>query len=160
MTPTQELYVAIRDEVQSIQEIEYVDINRSQFVPEKESYPQYLTSCLIKIVSIDWQTMVEQLQEGSATIELTLYTRDGFAAQQSDTEDADDGLAEVKLIDEIAEKIQFLHVPSFQPLQQIKEEAQETEIDGLTAYKLTFSAQIYRKTAGRYLKTPNPLKQP
>lgn len=158
MTPKKELYLKIRDAIKEIEALEFVDLHRNQFGAGKESYPEYMTACLIKITAIQWQTMVEQLQEGTANIELTLYTLDGFAAQHATTEDAEDGLAEIELIDEIAETVQFLHGNSFQPLQQISEEAEETELEGIIAYKLTFSTMVYRKTAARYSRVANPLK--
>lgn len=158
MTPKKEIFLKIRDVLKDIVGIEYVDLHRNQFEAGKENYPQYLTACLVKITSIQWQTMVEQLQEGNASVEITLYTLDGFADQHAGTADNSDGLAEIELIDDIAEKIQFLHGNSFQPLQQVSEEDEQTELVGLIAYKLTFNALVYRKTAARYSKVANPLK--
>lgn len=158
MTFKKEIYLAIRNKVGEINDIEYVDINRNQYGPGKDNYSQYYTAVLIKITNIQWETMVEQLQEGTATIEVMLYTLDGFAEEFLDTQDADDGLAEIELIDDIADKLQFLYGTLFKPLQQTAEEVANTEIEGLMAYRLTYTCLVYRKATARYTKASNPLK--
>ncbi|WP_286803367.1 MULTISPECIES: hypothetical protein [Sphingobacterium] len=159
MTPKKELYLSIRNQIGAIAGIEYIDINRNQFGPGKDNYPQYYTSSLIRITGITWETMVEQRQEGLATIEIILYTLDGFADQLFGTADQDDGMTEIDLIDEIADKIQFLEGETFRPLQQMDEGSIDTDIDGIMAYRMTFNCLVYRKTAPRYTKIQNPFKQ-
>lgn len=157
MTPKKEIYLAIRNKVGQIAGIEYVDINRKQYGPGKDNYPQYYSAVLAEVKSIQWETMVEQLQQGIATIEVTLYTLDGFADQFLGTSDADDGLAAIELIDEIADNLQFLYGNTFEPLQQTSEESTDTEADGIMAYRLSYTAVVYRRVAARYAKVPNPL---
>ncbi|WP_286768178.1 MULTISPECIES: hypothetical protein [Sphingobacterium] len=159
MTPKKELYLSVRDRIGTVTGIEYIDINRNQFGPGKENYPQYYTASLIRITGITWETMVEQLQEGLATVEVILYTLDGFADQLFGTMDQDDGLTEIDLIDDITDKLQFLEGSSFRPLQQIDEGSIDTDIEGMMAYRMTFNCQVYRKTASRYTKVQNPFKQ-
>jgi hypothetical protein len=150
MTPRKELFISIRDKLGAIEGMEYVDLHRNQFGPGKENYPQYYTACLIRIASIQWETMVEQKQEGNAVIEVILYTKDGFADQHYSTDDDGDGLKEIDLIDTVAENLQFLYGTQFKPLQQTGDETEETDIDGLMAHKLTFTALVYKITAPRY----------
>ena len=159
MEPKEEIYLLIRDRISEISDIEYVDFNRGQYAPGKETYPAYDIACLIGIANIQWQTMTEQLQEGVATVEVTLYTRDGFAATHFGTENENDSLAALTLANQIAEKLQLLKGNLFKPLEQIKEENLEININAIAAYKLTFTTLIYRKTTSRYSTIENPLKQ-
>lgn len=150
MTPRKELFLVIRDKLATINGLEMVDLQRNQYAAGKENYPQYFTACLIKIASLQWETMTEQLQEGKATIEVVLYTQDGFADQHFGTADNSDGLAEIDLIDEVAENLQFLKGEYFKPLQQTGDEPEEVDVTGIMAHKLSFSAMVYKKTAPKY----------
>lgn len=149
MTPRKELYLKIRDAVGEIAGIEYVNWHRNQFASGKE-IPECWTACLIKVVSIKWETMVEQVQEGNAIIEVYLYTKDGFADQHYQTADVDDGLHEIELIDEVVERLQFLKGDLFKPLQQTDDEDEETDYHGLMCHKLVFSSLVYKKTGQKY----------
>ncbi|WP_025143061.1 hypothetical protein [Pedobacter jeongneungensis] len=154
MTPRKELFLAVRDKLNAITGIEYVDLHRKQFGPGNENYIQYHTACLIKILPIQWTTMVEHRQEGIATVEVKLYTRDGFADHILGTTGNSDGLAEIDLIDQIADGLQFLKGDLFTPLQQLAEENviedEEAGVIDISIYKLTFSTMVYKISAPKY----------
>ncbi|QIL40583.1 hypothetical protein G7074_15705 [Pedobacter sp. HDW13] len=154
MTPRKELFLAVKDKLTAITGIEYVDLHRKQFGPGNENYTQYYTGCLIKILPIQWSTMVEQRQEAAATIEIKLYTRDGFADHISGTMGNSDGLAEIDLIDRIAAQLQFLKGDTFKALQQLAEENvvedEEAGVMGISIDKLTFSTVFYQVTTSKY----------
>jgi len=154
MTPRKELFLAVKDKLTAITGIEYVDLHRKQFGPGNENYTQYYTACLIKILPIQWSTMVEQRQEAAATIEIKLYTRDGFADHISGTTGNSDGLAEIDLIDRIAAQLQFLKGDTFKALQQLAEENvvedEEAGVMGISIDKLTFSTVFYQLTTSKY----------
>lgn len=150
MTPRKELFLAVKNKLETISGLEMVELQRNQYTPGNENYPQFFTVCLIKIASIQWETMTGQVQEGKANIEVILYTRDGFADHQNGTTGNNDGLAEMDLIDEVAENLQFLKGECFKPLQQSTDEPKEVDVAGIMAYKLSFSTTVYKKTAAKY----------
>jgi len=154
MTPRKEIYLAIKEELLTIPEMTYVDLQRNQFAPGKASYPPYAVACLVKVVSIQWDAMSEQMQEGSALVEATLYL---FETHPDPEVEGVDALVAMDLIDTITAKLRFLKGELFKPLEQILDEAIETDVDGLLAYKLSFIATIYKRTAARYQEVANPV---
>lgn len=160
MTPRKELFIAVRNAVASIPELEFVDLQRKQFSELKENFGSYYTAALIAIKQITWEQMVEQRQEGNCTLEIILYTKDGWMDQHFNTADGDDGLMEIDLQDKIIEKVLFLHSESFKPIQLVNE-TPEDEDSEMLSYKLTFSTTIYRVIKPRYQNrtltiTPQP----
>jgi hypothetical protein len=145
MTPRKELYVKIRQALSEIPQLEYIDVYRNQFAANKEYYPQYWTAALIRINNIQFESMVEGRQEGNASIDIYLYTKDGWLDQHQGTADAEGGLIEIDLIDAIAEKLQFLSGDLFTPLHQTGDEVEDNSLDGIMSYKLNFSSNIYRR---------------
>ena len=148
MTPRKELFIKIKEALMDIPELELVDLDRGQMSSEK--FPQLFVSALINIKKIDWETMTEQNQEGKASVDITLYCRDGWADQHQNTADPNHGLNEIDLLDSIAEKIQFLNGEQFKPLEQTEDETMSQTMEGIFAYKQSFSTRIYRKLANRY----------
>ena len=71
MTPRKELFIKIKQALNTISSLEYIDLNRNQFGSDK--FPDCMISALIKINGIQWEKMVEQIQEGETTVEITLY---------------------------------------------------------------------------------------
>lgn len=148
MTPRKELFIKIKTALMTIPELELVDLERQQMQSDK--FPDLFVSALIKINKITYETMTEQNQEGTTSIDVVLYCRDGWMNQHNGTEDAEHGLNEIDLLDEIAEKLQFLLGDQFTPLQQTDDETQEQTMKGMFSYRQSFSTMIYRKLAPKY----------
>lgn len=149
MTPRKELYILIKDALKTIPELEYVGLFRNQF-SDPRRFPNIWTGALIRINSIQWETMTEENQEGNCTIDILLYTKDGFTDQHHLSEDLDSGLAELELLDNVSEKIQFLKGDYFKPLQQSADETLEQTLDGIMSYSLSFQTRIYRSLNKKY----------
>lgn len=148
MTPRKELFIKIKQALMNIPELELVDLERQQMQSDK--FPNLFVSALIKINRINWETMTEQNQEGTTSVDVILYCRDGWMNQHNGTEDREDGLNEIDLLDAIAENLQFLKGGQFKPLQQTEDETQEQTMNGIFSYRQSFSTMIYRKLAPRY----------
>ncbi|WP_199118706.1 hypothetical protein [Pedobacter sp. ASV28] len=148
MTARKALYLAIKNKLTEIDGLEYVGAQRNQFAEGNEGYPAYWTTCLIKIGPMQWNTMVEQHLEGLVTVEIYLYTKDGMAeALFSGT---DDGEAEIDLIEEISDKLQFLVAGAFRSLIQTADDHEEVKIQGITCRKISFSTSIDKVVAPKY----------
>ena len=87
MTPRKEVFIKMKQSLSELTVLELVDLQRKQFSQPKENYPSYFTAALIEIKAIDWQTMVEQRQEGKATVDVIFYCKDGWMDQHNDTTD-------------------------------------------------------------------------
>jgi hypothetical protein len=149
MTPRKELYIKIKEALKQIPQLELVDLQRKQFSDPKESYPTYWTAALIEIKAVRWESMVENKQEGECTVDVILYTKDGWLDQHDTTADDDHGLTEIDLVDTIVEYLQFLQGDYFKPL-QLTNEANEDEDSEMMSYRLTFSTLIYRRINPKY----------
>ena len=149
MTPRKEIFIKIKEALQTIPQLELVDLDRGQMSAEKE--PHLFVAALI--------TMTEQNQEGRASVDVTLYCRDGWLNQYQNTEDTEHGLNEIDLLDAIAEKLQFLQGEQFKPLEQIGDEIDSQTMKGNFAYRLSFDTMIYRKLAPKYKTVKMSLKQ-
>ncbi len=148
MTPRKELFIKIKEALMTISELELVDLERQQMQSDK--FPDLFVSALIKINKISYETMTEQNQEGTTSVDVVLYCRDGWMNQHNGTEDGEHGLNEIDLLDEIAEKLQFLSGDQFKPLEQTEDETQDQSMNGIFSYRQSFSTRIYRKIAPRY----------
>lgn len=155
MTPRKELFTKIKDALSEITQLEYVDLFRDQFGANKEVYPQYFTAVLIRINNIEYQSMIEQKQEGNTDIDILLYTKDGWMDQHNNTSDPDSGLAEIDLLDSIVEKLQFLKGDLFKPLHQTGETIEDNSLEGIMSYKLNFSTMIFRRLTYKYTNKTN-----
>ena len=149
MTPRKELYIKIKEALTQIPELELVDLQRKQFSNPKENYPTYWTAALIEIKAVRWESMVENKQEGECTVDVILYTKDGWLDQHDTTADDDHGLVEIDLQDTIVENLQFLKGDYFKPL-QLTNEANEDEDSEMMSYRLSFSTLIYRRINPKY----------
>lgn len=148
MTPRKELFIKIKNALATIPELELIDLERQQMQSDK--FPNLFVSALIKINRITYETMTVQNQEGTTSVDVVLYCRDGWMNQHNNTEDPDHGLNEIDLLDAIAEKLQFLKGDQFTPLQQTEDETQTQSMDGLFSYRQSFSTMVYRKLAPKY----------
>ena len=151
MTPRKELFLTIKQALATLPTLELVDLQRRQFANPKENFPSYFTAALIEIKSIRWGMMVEQKQEGRATVDIIFCCKDGWMNQFNGTTDEQDGLIEIDVIDSIVEKLQELRGILFKPLDLTDEEALEMEGEMMT-YKISFSTSIYRLVNPKYSK--------
>lgn len=149
MTPRKEVFIKMKQSLSELTVLELVDLQRKQFSQPKENYPSYFTAALIEIKAIDWQSMVEQRQEGKATVDVIFYCKDGWMDQHNDTTDPEHGLIEIDVIDAIVEKLQGLRGDTFKQLDLAKEESVD-EADEMMSYRLSFTTVIYRKINPRF----------
>ncbi|MDN3673089.1 hypothetical protein QWY99_08515 [Flavobacterium branchiarum] len=149
MTPRKELFIKTKEALSELLILELVDLQRKQFSMPKENYPSYFTAALIEIKAITWQTMVEQKQEGKATVDVTFYCKDGWMDQHNGTADPEHGLIEVDVIDNIVEQLQGLRGDSFKQLDLTNEESVDDAFE-MMSYKLSFSTVIYRRINPRF----------
>lgn len=156
MTPRKELFIKIKDALKSIQKLELIDLDRGQMSAEHQ--PHLFVAVLIKINRINWETMTEQNQEGNTSVDVTLYCRDGWLNQYQSTSDLEHGFNEIDLLDEIAEKLQFLQGEQFKPMQQTSDETESQSMQGIFAYRQSFSTLLYRKLAPKYTYKAMSLK--
>lgn len=148
MTPRKELFITVKEKLMTIPQLELVDLDRAQF--DQEDFPNLFVAALISIPSIAYETMTNEIQYGQTEVKVTLYCRDGWRNQHNGTADPEHGLMEIDLLDEIAEKLQFLTGVQFKPLQQTNDEEVEVEMKGMFAYSQTFDTRIFRKVNSPY----------
>ena len=148
MTPRKELFIKIKEALINTGKFELVDLNRNQFSSNR--FPEIFTAVLISIKKISYQTMTESNQEGNTSVDVTLFCRDGWMDQHNGTADFEHGLNEIDLLDDIAEALQFLYGEQFKPLQQTDDEEEQQGMEGIFAYRQSFSTLIYRKTNYQY----------
>jgi len=159
MTPKKELYIAIKEQLKTIAALELVDLYRGQFENGKDSYPTEYTCALIRINRIEYETMTQQKQEGTCSVDIILYCKDGWMDQHSKTKDPQHGLIEIDLQDAIVDKIQFLQGEKFKKLEQTDEETEDAVYDKAMSYRMGFTCNIYKRTSTAFAKarlTLNP----
>lgn len=148
MTPRKELFIAVKEKLMTIPQLELVDLDRAQF--DQEDFPNLFVAALISIPQITYETMTNEIQYGETLVKVTLYCRDGWRNQHNGTADLEHGLIEIDLLDEIAEKLQFLTGVQFKPLQQTEDATEEVEMKGMFAFSQTFDTRIFRKVNSSY----------
>lgn len=149
MTPRKEIFIAVKTQLQSIPQIELVDLDRGQFDAPSDNYPDLFTAALITVAAINYTCMTEQRQEGTATIEVKLYTQDGWMDQHQNTADPTHGLTEIDLLDSMAQALQHHAGNSFTPL-QLQREAQVPDEPGRLVFIQTYTCNIYRTINPKY----------
>lgn len=154
MTPRKEIFKAAKTNLALIPELEYIDLHRGQFERGEDNRPQYYTAGLIKIPTITWEMMTQHRKEGTATLEIYFYCKDGWMDQFEGTSDPDDGLTEIDLIDKIVDALQFIYGEYFKPLQQSGDSEHKCDVPGMMAYKITFTSKVYQ-----LVKPPYTLKK-
>jgi hypothetical protein len=144
MTPSKEIFIEVQKALKPIVKLELIDLDRKQFNKGKENYPGCFTAALIKMPRIQYQSMTEQVKEGTTEIEVILYCKDGWMHQHQKTADPNNGLTEIDLIDDIVEALEGLTGTSFTQLQQTLEEENEISEDDLMSFRIGFSANVYK----------------
>lgn len=145
MTPRKELFIKTKQALGTIPQLELVDLQRGQFDQGSINYPDMYTAALIRVNPINYETMTQGIQEGTCSIDVFFYCKDGWMDQHQDTADPEHGLIEIDLLDVIAEKLQFLTGDYFKPLQQTEENEEELNAQGILCWSLSFSTIIYRR---------------
>ncbi|QYS86315.1 hypothetical protein JJC03_15545 [Flavobacterium oreochromis] len=159
MTPRKELFIKVKQALSdNVPELEKVDLQRKQFSNPESEYGTVWTAALIAISSIRWESMVEQKQEGTCTVDVTLYCKDGWLDQHNGTADDEHGLIEIDLIDKMVESLQFLQGDYFKVLELSEEVAGEE--NGIMTYTLSFTTNIYRRINPKYGKASLSINQP
>jgi len=158
MTPRKELFIAVKEALVTIPQLELVDFFRGQF-SEGSTKPNLWTAALIRINNIVYETMTEHNQESIATVDVILYCIDGWMAQHNRTTDPEHGLIEIDLQDAIVDKLQFLKGEQFKPLQQTEDETEEATQNGIMSYRSTFTTRIYRTIQPKYQKRKITINQ-
>jgi hypothetical protein len=150
MTPRKEVFIKAKQALQDLPGIELIDLYRKQY--DGTNKPPQWTAALIRVNRITWEDMVEQRQEGTADVDVMLYTKDGWMNQQQGTTDPDDGLTEIDLIDGICERLDGLQGESFKPLKLVSDEVDDNSSEGIMSYRINFKTKIYRIINARYEK--------
>lgn len=152
MTPRKEIFIKAKEALMTIPQLELVDFNRKQF--ESEDFPNLFVAALISIPNIEYETMTEEGQTGTATVTVTLFCRDGWMDQHNGTTDPEHGLMEIDLLDAIAEKLQFVYGDQFAPLQQTNDAEDTADMGGMFAYSQSFDTRVKRKLGRKYTNRP------
>ncbi len=150
MTPSKEIFIEVQKALKPIAKLELIDLDRKQFQKGKENYPGNFTAALIKFPRIQYQSMTEQVKEGTAEIEVILYCKDGWMDQHQKTADANNGLTEIEVIDDIVEALEGLCGISFTDLEQTLEEENEISEDDLMSFRIVFSSKVYKTVNKKY----------
>lgn len=150
MTPAKEIFVEIQKKLKPITALELIDLDRKQFNKGSENYPGCFTAALIKLPSIQYESMVEQIKEGTADIEVVLYCKDGWMHQHQKTADPNNGLTEIDLVDTICEALEGLCGNSFTSLEQTSESENEISEDDLMSIRIGFFAKVYKTINKKY----------
>lgn len=144
MTPAKEIFVEIQKALKPITLLELIDLDRKQFSQGKENNPGCFTAALIKYPTIQYESMVEQVKEGTAAIEVILYCKDGWMHQHQNTTDPNNGLTEIDLVDNIVEALEGLTGESFTSLEQNDEAENEISEDELMSVRIGFTSKVYK----------------
>lgn len=144
MTPSKEIFVEVQKALKPIEKLELIDLDRKQFSQGNENYAGCFTAALIKMPTINYQSMVEQRKEGTAEVVVILYCKDGWMHQHQNTADPNNGLTEIDLIDNIVEALEGLTGSSFTQLEQTVEEENEIAEDDLMSFRIAFSTKVYK----------------
>ncbi|WBX72907.1 hypothetical protein PG913_08320 [Tenacibaculum pacificus] len=159
MTPSKEIFIEVQKALKSITKLELIDLDRKQFQKGKENYPGCFTAVLIKMPSIQYQNMTEQIKEGTTTLEIILYCKDGWMEQHQNTGDPNNGLSEIEIIDDIVKVLEALSGKSFTKLTQISEEENEISDDELMSYRISFTSKIYKTVNKKHSLKKLSIKQ-
>lgn len=152
MTPRKELLTSIKTALKGISSLQYIDLQRGQYDnPESAVAGTYYTGCLLEISEIEYEDMTNQVKEGKVQIGIYLYTKEGWAHQFEGATDAEDGLAEIDLQDDVIVALEHLMGTSFKPLYLFNENALPNPHPGIMAYKLSFNSRIYNTLTRRYV---------
>ncbi|TDL99610.1 MAG: hypothetical protein C4K58_06880 [Flavobacteriaceae bacterium] len=151
MTPRSELFIKIKEALSGLPFFELIDWNKGQFDnPENSLYGTIYTAALISVDGIEWGNRSGEVKEGTATITITLHTKDGYQNQFEGVDDPHEGLSEIYLIDQTTTALEFLTGEYFKPLQLTNEGGLPTT-EGDFAYTLTYETTCFNQLPKRYV---------
>lgn len=143
MTVRKEIFVKIKTILEQIPEIELVDLQRKQFSAPQDGAPTYNTAALVELKSMSWGSIMGQKQEGTATVDVVLYVKNGWSGQNGVTNHDDFDLVEIDLHEKIIKRLQSLKGDAFKPIQLTAETAEEA-VNEMMCYRLAFTTDVYR----------------
>ncbi len=111
------LYTQIRDKIKELAPA-WIDLQKGQFLNQKENYPIPLPAVLIKLGRIRWEEFSKKNQRGELTITISQYlasATDTFA----DSESESTSLQILQSSDDVYEKINGLSGDFFSPLERL-----------------------------------------
>lgn len=143
----QEIFNKVKAQIATIPEIASFDLQKGQLYNAEEGILTKVTPvCLMEFKSIRYAYTTERVRGGRAVISLYLYTKP-YDIQNPEPERASE---ELKLIDEVVEKIQGVEGTHFSALSQILEESVVRSFRISPNYRLDFEAGIYKQIKPRY----------
>ena len=156
MTPRKELFIAVKQKLQTIPQLELIDLDRGQLDAPEDHYPELFTAALIRINAVNYTAMTEQSHQGTARLEVRLYTKDEWMDQHAQTADPDHGLNEIDLLDAMAEALVKTAGNAFTEL-HLESEGQVPDPHNRLVWVQTYFTHIYRKINPKYtMQTINP----
>lgn len=123
---------------------EWLDLWKAQVGTKKEEqYPFNFLAGFISINRINWEDMLEDVKEGTTTIEVFLFFNK-YGDTFDGADDKETSLQILDTVDTIANDLHWLETDPFKELTQIAEEDLTTAYNR-PAYKLTFETIIYKQ---------------
>ncbi|MEH0007840.1 MAG: hypothetical protein V6Z82_03870 [Flavobacteriales bacterium] len=145
----EELFCKVKAQIETIPDIRFFDWQKGQFERPKSKNPIPLPACLMEISAIAYADLMQQLQEGRAVVSLYLYVG-GCADNFDESAELARGLTDLKIIDTVAEAVQWLAGTQFKPLSQ-KLEQSLSQTHKMLAYRLDFETRIYKQLERRFV---------
>lgn len=90
--PKKELYLAIKTAIKGKLPLAFIDLQKGQFLKEKENLPVPLPAALIEISSVNWVEFSTKAQKGQGKFEVEFYipnVENTFDDSESETESLD-----------------------------------------------------------------------
>lgn len=152
MTARKELFTAVSLALEKGGDFELIELYKQQFQnPENNPFGSIYTAAFIKISNLTYSTRTNQSQDGKGMVSIYITTKEGFSDQFSGTPDKDHGLAEIDLIDNTLEALQFLQGEAFTQFELISEAQEESPLPGLFIYRLDFETELYNELKPNYV---------
>ena len=137
MTLRKAIFTAVKQRLKTIQALELVDYNRNQFAGER--VPNAFTAGLIKIMPLQVEAMTNHQVEGDITIQVSLFTKDGWLNQY-----AANDFIEIDLIDEVIEALHMIELSHFDKLKLVREDEIQNTGKAAWGYILEFQTKTLR----------------
>ena len=147
----QKLYNTIMAEISSLEKFELIDLQKGQLDNPQKTFGTIYTAALVEVDDIVWEDKSNDVKEGKAIVNVYIYTKDGFLDQFVGTPDANFGLPEIDLQENVADKLENLKGEGFKPLYLSNEGALPSPHYGIMAYKLEFTTWVYKQLKQRYV---------
>lgn len=150
------VYLQIKERLQEkLPELQFIDLQKGQFVKPQQNYPIPLPACLIEFKPVTWSNAESGTQLGKTLISVYLYldlVTDSFdnAEQEQET---------IELLDQqdsIFETLQGLDSEDFAPLNCINEEPAKYDVQRGMYFRTDFATEFYRSLIKETNKVPKP----